>query len=165
MPRLQSTIDIMPNCRVFLEEPETVKALKKDAISAILRMKRTLKDKEPKLAGYVRHGMKSNMGAMTTSPAESQNAHIRAGPDAAGQKYQTHTSLRRILTRIQRNFRNRRAQAHAELARNTLFSSAWTRDYLIKKGQALLDSVASGVCCSGYCFGNKKWQTSVHCIQ
>ena len=68
----------------FLEEPETVKALQKDAIVAIFWMKHTLWDKEPKLAGYVRHGMKNNMGAMTTSPAESQNTHIRTGLDATG---------------------------------------------------------------------------------
>ena len=79
------------------------------------------------------------MGAMTTSPTEGQNFHIRYGEDAVGQKYHSHTALRRIIGRIQRNFRKRKAQAHRELVHNTLFSNAWTRDFLIRKGQALLD--------------------------
>ena len=111
----------------FLEEHETVKALGKEAVAAIFSLKRTLRDKEPKLAGYVRHGLKNHMGAMTTSPTECQNFHIRYGDDAIGQKYHLHTALRRVIVRIQRNFRKRKAQAHLELAHNTLFSNAWTR--------------------------------------
>ena len=54
----------------FLEEHETVKALGREAVAAIFALKRTLRDKEPKLAGYVRHGVKNHMGAMTTSPTK-----------------------------------------------------------------------------------------------
>ena len=68
----------------FLEEHETVKALGKEAVAAIFSLKRTLRDKEPKLAGYVRHDVKNHMGAMTTSPTEGQNFHIRYGDDAIG---------------------------------------------------------------------------------
>ena len=123
----------------FLGKAATRKALSKKGIAAIFRLKRTLRDKEHKLAGYVRHGIKNNMGAMTTSPTEGQNLHIRHGPDAIGVKYQSHTALRRFLHRVQRNLKQRRQRAHAELARNTLFSRAWTKDFLIRKGQALLD--------------------------
>ena len=120
-------------------ESETVKALGRDAVAAVFALKRTLRDKEPKLAGYVRHGVKNHMGAMTTSPTEGQNVHIRHGQDKIGVKYQAHKAMRRLLNRIQRNLSLRQQRAHAELARNTLFSNAWTRDYLIRKGQALLD--------------------------
>ena len=123
----------------FLGERETVKALSKEAVAAVFALKRTLRDKEPKLAGYVRHGVKNHMGAMTTSPTEGQNVHIRHGQDKIGVKYQSHKAMRRLLNRIQRNFSLRKQRAHAELARNTLFLNAWTRDYLIRKGQTLLD--------------------------
>ena len=123
----------------FLEEHETVKAIGKEAVQATFSLKRTLRDKEPKLAGYVRHKVKNHMGAMTTSPTEGQNVHLRYGPDAIGQQYHTHTAIRKLITRIQRNFRKRKQKAHMELAQNTLFSTAWTRDFLIKKGQALID--------------------------
>jgi len=124
---------------VFFGERETVKALSKEAATAVFAWKHTHRDKEPKLAGYVRHGVKNHTGAMTTSPTEGQNVHIRHGQDKIGVKYQSHKAMRRLLNRIQRNLSLRQQRAHAELARNTLFSNAWTRDYLIRKGQALLD--------------------------
>ena len=62
---------------LFLHERESRKALGTKAISAIFKLKHTLRDNEPKLVGYVRHDMKNNMGAMTTSPTEGQNLHIR----------------------------------------------------------------------------------------
>ena len=57
---------------IFLKLPETQKALGKECIDAIIKMKLSLRDKENKLAGYVRHGIKNNMGAMTTPPVEGQ---------------------------------------------------------------------------------------------
>ena len=123
----------------FLEDNDTVRAIGREAVTAVFQLKQTLRDKENKLAGYVRHGMKNHMHAMTTSPTEGQNKHIRHGPDQIGQKYQTHKALRRMLNRIERTFNHRKDRAHAELFQNTLFSNAWTRDYLIRKGQALID--------------------------
>ena len=79
------------------------------------------------------------MGAMTMSPVKGQNKHIRHGEDMASVKHHTNSALRRIVTRIQRNFRKRRANAHKELAQGCVFSNAWTSDFLIRKGQALLD--------------------------
>ena len=124
---------------VFLKMPTTQKALGQECIAAMFKLKLTLREKEHKLAGYVRHGIKSNMGAMTTSPTEGQNKHIRHGDDHCSVRHHANTALRRLIVRIQRNFRARRAQAHSELARNCVFSNAWTSDYLIRKGQALLD--------------------------
>ena len=77
----------------FLEECDTVRALGQEAVATIFQLKRTLHAKEHKLAGYVRHGMKNHMHAMTTSLTEGQNVHLRHGPDQMGQKYQTHKAL------------------------------------------------------------------------
>ena len=123
----------------FLEERDTVRALCREAVTAIFQLKRTLRAKEHKLARYVRHGMKNHMHAMTTSPTKGQNVHLRHGPDQMGHKYQTHKTLRRMLNRIESNFRHRKHRASAELFKNARFSSTWTRDYLIKKEQALID--------------------------
>ena len=110
-----------------------------DCINAIKRMKRELRARENKLAGYVRHGMKSHMLAMTTSPVEGQNVHLRHGDDKLGVKYHTNDAIRRMVIRVQRNFRARRARAFDELSRNCVFSNAWTGTYFIRKGQALVD--------------------------
>ena len=79
---------------MFLEMPATKKALGKECIAAIFKMKLSLREKEHKLAGYVQHGIKSNMGAMTTSPTEGQNKHIRHGDDHCSTRHHTHTALR-----------------------------------------------------------------------
>ena len=87
-------------------------------------MKKELRAREDKLAGYVRHGMKSHMLAMTTSPVEGQNMHIRHGNFKVGVNFQTDRSVIRVITRIQRNFRDHRAREFDELSRNCVFSKA-----------------------------------------
>ena len=47
--------------------------------------------------------------------------------------------MRRLLNRIESTFNQRKRKGHAELFKNTLFSSAWTKDYLTRKGQAPID--------------------------
>ena len=123
----------------FLEERDTVKALSRDGVAAVFQLKHTLRGKEHKLAGYVRHSVKNHMHAMTTSPTKGQHLHLRHVPDKIGQKYQTHKAMRRLLNRIERTFNQRKQRAHAGLFNDALFSSAWTRDYLIRKEQALID--------------------------
>ena len=46
---------------IFLKLPKTQKALGKECIDTIIKMKLSLRGKENKLAGYVRHGIKNNM--------------------------------------------------------------------------------------------------------
>ena len=124
---------------IFLGLKTTKSMLTRDCINAIKQMKRELRSRENKLAGYVRHCMKSHMLAMTTSPVEGQNVHLRHGGDQLGERYHTNDAVRRMVTRIQRNFRARRARAFDELSRNCIFSIAWTGTYFIRKGQALVD--------------------------
>ena len=54
----------------FLEERDMVRVLDQEAVAAIFQLKRTLRAKEHKLAGYIRHSMKNHMHAMTTSPTK-----------------------------------------------------------------------------------------------
>ena len=125
--------------RVFLNKTATKRAIGSKGVNAIKKMKRELRSKEHKLAGYIRHGIKSNMLAMTTSPAECHNHHIRHGIDNASCRHPCHESIRRTVTRIQRAFRERRGRAHDELSSVSMFSRAWSSDFLIRKGQALVD--------------------------
>ena len=124
---------------IFLNLADTETVLSRTCINAIKGMKRDLRAREHKLAGYVRHGLKSHMLAMTTSPVEGQNKYFRHGEYKVGVKYQTDRALTRIVTRIQQNFRKRKMRAHDELSSNCVFSNAWTGTYLIRKGQALVD--------------------------
>ena len=43
------------------------------------------------------------------------------------------------MTRIQRNYRNRKMRAFDKLSSNCAFSNAWSGTYPIGKGQALVD--------------------------
>ena len=86
---------------VFLKMPTTQKALGQECIAAMFKLKLTLREKEHKLAGYVRHGIKSNMGAMTTSPTEGQNKQICHGDDHCSVRHDANTALRRLIFRIQ----------------------------------------------------------------
>ena len=64
--------------------------------------------------------------------------HICHGNFKMGVNFHTDCSVIRVITRIQRNFRDRRARAFDELSRNCVFSKAWTSTYLIRKGQSLV---------------------------
>ena len=110
-----------------------------DCINEIKGMKRDIRAREHKVASYARRGLKSHMLAMTTSPVEGQNKHICHGKYRVGVKYQTDDVLVRIVTRIQRNYRKRKARAHDELSANCLFLNTWSRTYIICKGQGLVD--------------------------
>ena len=78
---------------VFLKMPTSQKALGQECIAAMFKLKLTLREKEHKLAGYVQYCIKSNMGAMTTSPTEGQNKHIRHGNNHCSMKHHTHAAL------------------------------------------------------------------------
>ena len=122
---------------IFLNLPTTRSSLSRDFINAIKGMKRDICAREHTLAGYVRHGLKSHMLAMATSPVEGQNKHFRHGEYKVGVKYQTDRALTRIVTRIKRKFRKRKMRAYEELSSNCVFSNAWSRTYLIHKVQAI----------------------------
>ena len=78
---------------VFLKIPRNQKDLGQECIAAMFKLKLTLREKEHKLAGYVRHGIKSNMGAMTTSPTEGHNKHIHHGDDHCSVRHHTNAAL------------------------------------------------------------------------
>ena len=85
---------------IFLNLTTTQTALSRNCINVIKDMKRDIHTREHKLAGYIRHGPKSRMLAMTTPPVEGQNKHFRHGEYKGGVKYQTDRALTRIVTRI-----------------------------------------------------------------
>ena len=119
----------------FLEEHDMVRALGREAVAAIFQLKRTLRAKEHKLSGYARHGMKNHMHAMTTSPTEGQNVHLRHGPDQMGHKYQTHKALQRMLNRIESRFRHRKHRTSAELFKTHFFPARGPEIIALRKGR------------------------------
>ena len=97
---------------IFLNLTTTQTALSRNCINAIKGMKRDICAREHNLAGYFRHGLKSHILAMTTSPVEGQNKYFRHGEYKFGVKYQTDRALTRIVTRIQQNFRKHKMCAY-----------------------------------------------------
>ena len=83
---------------IFLNLGTTQSVLSRDCINAIKDMKRDIRAREHKLAGYARHSLKSHMLAMTTSPVEGQNKHFRHGEYKVGVDYQNDRALLRIVT-------------------------------------------------------------------
>ena len=69
---------------IFLNLATTETVLSQSCINASKDMKRDIRAREHKLAGYVRHGLKSHMLAMTTSPVEGQNKYFRHGEYKVG---------------------------------------------------------------------------------
>ena len=101
-------------------------------------MKQDIRAREHKLAGYVCHGLKSHMLAMTTLPVEGQTKNFSHDEYKVGVKYQNDRALARIVTLIQRNYKKCKERAFNELTSTCVFSNAWSGTYLIRKGQALV---------------------------
>ena len=99
-----------------------------------------LRTKESKLAGYLRIDIKRCMDAKTTSPAESQNSLIKSGPSKIASNMNIDKSINRLLKGITNRYNIRLKSACQELAQRNYSSCAPTKDYLIKKGQGLLDA-------------------------
>ena len=106
-------------------------------------MKRGIRAREHKLAGYVHYGLKSHILAIATSPAVGQNMHIQHGESKVEVRYHIDRSLVRFVTRIQGNIYERKGRTHDELLSNCVFSKTWSSTYLIHKGQALVDQFHS----------------------
>ena len=119
---------------LFFNKPSTTAAIGINAVNAIKQMKRDLCLKEHKLAGYVCHGIKSNMMAMTTSPAKCHNKHICHGKDKSSCKHHIQDALHLITTHIQRAFCKRREQAHDEFSSVAMFSRDWTLTHTQEAG-------------------------------
>ena len=78
--------------------PSTFKALGSDCINGFLALKESLKSKESKLAGYVRHELTNCMDACTTSPVESNNNALKHGPSKITSTMNIDKSTVRLLT-------------------------------------------------------------------
>ena len=118
--------------------PETKKALGKDRISAMFKMKLSLQEKEHNLSGYIWHGIENIMGAMATSPDKGQSKHICHGDKKCSVKHHTNAALRWIVAHIQRNYLKRRPRAITEVGHLWVFSNVRKRKCLVTKGKALL---------------------------
>ena len=123
----------------FLHREDTLEALGKDCVNAAIALQNNLKTKENKLAGYRRTHVKCCMDACTTSPAESNNNTIKHGSFPISSKLNLSNSVQRLLKGINKRLERRRNQAIREEYITNKASCAPTSDYVIPKGQALMD--------------------------
>ena len=123
----------------FLLRTDTQKTLTTDCLNAIRKLKENLASKEDKFAGYIRHTIKNCMDAMTTAPVESHNRVLKHGPDAIHPNYHLNTTVSKIMNSSITRLRLRKDKAMIETGKNNLASNSPTRQFLIKKGQGLVD--------------------------
>ena len=80
------------------------------------------------------------MDARTTSPAESQNSVIKSGSKKVTSNMSIDKSINNLICGIDARYKTRRNSAHTEFAKRSHSSRAPTKNFLIKKGQGLLDA-------------------------
>ena len=61
----------------FLLSPLTIQAIGKKCVDAAHKLQNNLFSRQDKFGGYMRHGIKWGMGAMTTSPAAGRIGNVR----------------------------------------------------------------------------------------
>lgn len=123
----------------FLALEETVDAIGEECVAAVSNLQDTLRTKESETAGYLRHAVKNCMDACTTSPAEANNSAIKRGSFGINAKMNLDKSTGRLLKGINGRLTRRRNKARKEVYKTNNASCAPTKDYLIQKGQALID--------------------------
>ena len=123
----------------FLKRKETAKALGAKCINAITKLQLNLRSKEFKLANNIRMEMRNCMDASTTFPAESNNNAIKHGAFSIHSNMNLDTATQRLLGGINSRLVRQRNNAHRELIRSNLALSAPTKEWLIRKGQGLID--------------------------
>ena len=79
------------------------------------------------------------MDAMTTSPVESHNRVLKHGPDSIHPNYHLNTTVSKIMNSSITRLLLRKDKAMIEIEKNNIASNSPTREFLIKKGQALVD--------------------------
>ena len=79
------------------------------------------------------------MDAMTTSPVEAHNRVLKHGPDSIHPNYHLNTTVSKIMNSSITRLRLRKDRAMIEIGKNNLASNSPTRQFLIKKGQGLVD--------------------------
>jgi len=123
----------------FLYLPEVVGVLGEDCINAVISLQENLRSKESKLAGYMRNDIKSCMDACTTSPVEGNNRVIKHGPSFINSRMNLDKTMARLMKGVNNRLQRRRNRARRELNETNNASCAPTKDYVIRKGQALID--------------------------
>ena len=123
----------------FIYLPEVVGVLGEDCINAVISLQENLRSKESKLAGYMRTDIKSCMDACTTSPVDGNNRVIKHGPSFINSRMNLDKTMARLMKGVNNRLQRRRNRARRELNETNNASCAPTKDFVIRKGQALID--------------------------
>ena len=126
--------------QAFLDRKQTSVDLGIDCINAMRSLLLNLRTKENKLAGYHRTFIKNSKDAKTTSPVEGHNRQIKKGPSYVNNNMHMDKMISRFIAGISARYARRQKAANRELAQKNQSSLAPTRDYVIVKGQALIDT-------------------------
>ena len=106
---------------------------------ACLDLQEILRSKEDKLGNHLRHRIHNCMDALTTSPVESSNCALKHGSHAIHSNMNLDNTCTRALDGVQNKIQRRRNAAEREMARTNNASRGVTKDFLIRKGQGLID--------------------------
>ena len=83
--------------------------------------------------------IKDCLDAMTTSPVEGNNRVVKHGTSKISSTMNLDKAAKKLLTGINTRLRLRRNKAKRELTKTNKSSRAPTKEYLILKGQGLID--------------------------
>ena len=83
---------------------------------------------------------------MTMSSVESQNWVMKHGPDTIHPNHHLNSALLKIMNSNITHLHLRKDKAVIETGQNNLASKSPTREFLIKKGQTLVDRSYDGCC-------------------
>ena len=123
----------------FLYLEEVIDVLGVQCVKAIVTFQDHLKTNEYKLAGYVRDDIKNCMDVCSTSPVEGNNCVIKHGPSFINFRMNLDKTIYRRMQGINNRLQRRRNRVLRELNKFNQASCAPTKDYVIRKGQALID--------------------------
>ena len=123
----------------FLQREHVQGALSQECIAAVTSLQDNLKTKEYKLAGYIRMDRMNCMDACTTSPVEGNNNAIKHGPSRLNSNLNIDNMTKKLVDGIQDRLRKRINGAIREMNKSNKASRAPTKEYLIRKGQGLVD--------------------------
>ena len=123
----------------FLQLEQTVKDLGEKCISAVEKLQENLRAKESNLANYLRMDIGNCMDSCTTSPVESANSAIKHGPHKVNVNMNLDRVTKKMIQGVKTSLNWRKNRAHREENKSNQASCAPTKEFIIKKGQGLID--------------------------
>ncbi len=142
----------------FLNDQRTVRHLSVKCWKGCLELQENLHTKVDKIGNHIRHCIHKCMDELTTSPVMSSNCALKNGSHAIHLIMNLDNTCTRALDGVQSKILHWRNAAQREMAHTNNASRGVTKEFLIRKGQGLVDKEHGSrmnYCCAQE--DNKAW--------